>query len=113
MDVEEIKQKKLELNDKMAGLLNEFEDETGVQISDVGFVRRVSYDELGREVERVYRGNKSGIMNKKSQIYEFNPQVYPFRLWVCINPSLEDLQDKYYALTDNMERTDFTPDTLE
>jgi hypothetical protein len=50
-------------------------------------------------------------MNKKSQIYEFNPQVYPFRLWVCINPSLEDLQDKYYALTDNMERTDFTPDT--
>jgi hypothetical protein len=54
MDVEEIKQKKLELNDKMAGLLNEFEDETGVQISDVGFVRRVSYDELGREVGKEY-----------------------------------------------------------
>jgi hypothetical protein len=54
MDVEEIKQKKLELNDKIAGLLNEFEDETGVQISDVGFVRRVSYDELGREVGKEY-----------------------------------------------------------
>jgi hypothetical protein len=54
MDVEEIKQKKLELNDKIAGLLNEFEDETGVQISDVGFVRRVSYDELGREVGQEY-----------------------------------------------------------
>lgn len=54
MDVEEIKQKKLELNDKIAGLLNEFEDETGVQVSDVGFVRRVSYDELGREVGKEY-----------------------------------------------------------
>ena len=35
MDVEEIKQKKQELNDKIAGLLNGFEDEIGVQISDV------------------------------------------------------------------------------
>lgn len=54
MDIQEIKQKKLELNDKIAGLLNEFEDETGVQVSDVGFVRRVSYDELGREVGKKY-----------------------------------------------------------
>lgn len=54
MDIQEIKQKKLELNDKIAGLLNEFEDETGVQVSDVGFVRRVSYDELGREVGKEY-----------------------------------------------------------
>lgn len=54
MDVEEIKQKKQELNDKIAVLLNEFEDETGVQVSGVGFVRRMSYDELGREVDKVY-----------------------------------------------------------
>ena len=54
MDVEEIKQKKQELNDKIAGLLNKFGDETGVQVSDVGFVRRVSYDELGREVCKMY-----------------------------------------------------------
>ena len=54
MDIQEIKQKKLELNDKIAGLLNEFEDVTGVQVSDVGFVRRVSYDELGREVGKEY-----------------------------------------------------------
>ena len=54
MDVEEIKQKKQELNDKIAGLLNKFEDETGVQVSDVGFVRRVSYDELGRKVCKMY-----------------------------------------------------------
>ena len=54
MDVEEIKQKKQELNEKIAGLLNGFEDEIGVQISDVGFVRRVSYDELGREIGKEY-----------------------------------------------------------
>lgn len=54
MDVEEIKQKKQELGKKMAVFLNEFEDETGVQVSDVGFVRRVLYDELGREVWKEY-----------------------------------------------------------
>lgn len=54
MDVEEIKQKKQELNEKIAVLLDGFENETGVQVSDVGFVRRVSYDELWREVCKVY-----------------------------------------------------------
>ncbi len=54
MDVEEVKQKKQELNEKISVLLNEFENETGVQVSDVGFVRRVSYDELGRELGKVY-----------------------------------------------------------
>lgn len=54
MDVEDIKQKKQELNDKIAVLLNEFENETGVQVSDVGFVRRVSYDELGHEIGKIY-----------------------------------------------------------
>lgn len=54
MNVEEIKQKKQELGEKIAVLLNEFENETGVQVSDVGFVRRASYDELGREVDKVY-----------------------------------------------------------
>ena len=41
MDVEEIKQKKQELNDKIAGLLNGFEDEIGVH-------------ELGREIGKEY-----------------------------------------------------------
>ena len=54
MNVEEIKQKKQELGEKIAVLLNGFEDETGVQVSDVGFVRRVSYNELGREVVKEY-----------------------------------------------------------
>lgn len=54
MNVEEIKQKKQELGEKIAVLLNGFENETGVQVSDVGFVRRVSYNELGREVGKEY-----------------------------------------------------------
>lgn len=54
MDVEEIKQKKQELNAKIAVLLNEFEDKTGVQVSDIGFVRRVDYDRLGNEISKAY-----------------------------------------------------------
>lgn len=54
MDVEEIKQKKQELNAKIAVLLDDFKNETGVQVSDVGFVRRVSYDEFGREIGKMY-----------------------------------------------------------
>lgn len=49
-----MKQKKQELNKKISVLLNEFENEAGVQVSDVGFVRRVSYDELGRELCKMY-----------------------------------------------------------
>lgn len=54
MNVEEIKQKKQELGEKIAVLLNGFENETGVQVSDVGFVRRVVYDELGHEIYKVH-----------------------------------------------------------
>lgn len=54
MDVEEIKEKKNDLNCKIAEFLNDFEDETGVEVSDVGFVRRVSYDKLGNEVDKMY-----------------------------------------------------------
>lgn len=54
MDVEEVKQKKQELNKKISTLLNEFEDETGVQVSDIDFVRRVDYDRLGREISKAY-----------------------------------------------------------
>ena len=44
MNVEEIKQKKQELGEKIAVLLNGFENETGVQV----------YDELGHEIYKVY-----------------------------------------------------------
>jgi len=54
MDVEDIKERKKELSGKIAELLNEFEDETGVEVFNVDFVRRVSYDKLGNEVDKVY-----------------------------------------------------------
>lgn len=54
MDVEDVKQKKQELNGRIAELMNKFEDETGVKVSDIGFVRRVTYDELGRDVNKEY-----------------------------------------------------------
>lgn len=54
MDVEDVKCKKSELGARIAELLNGFEDDTGVEVSGVGFVRRVSYDELGREVDKRY-----------------------------------------------------------
>lgn len=54
MDVLEIKEKKRELESRIAGLLAGFEEDTLVEVSDVGFVRRVSYDELGREVGKEY-----------------------------------------------------------
>lgn len=54
MDVQEIRQKKQELSSIIAKLLNNFEDETGVCVSSVGFVRCVSYDELGREIDKEY-----------------------------------------------------------
>ena len=31
----------------------------------------------------------------KAQIYEFNPGVYPFKLWVCANPD-ESLTEKLF-----------------
>lgn len=54
MDVQEIRQKKQMLSSIIAKLLSEFKDETGVCVSSVGFVRRVSYDELGREIGKEY-----------------------------------------------------------
>lgn len=54
MDIQEIKQKKQELNDKIAELLRRFEEETNVEVSDIGFVRIVHHSELGREVGKVY-----------------------------------------------------------
>lgn len=52
------------------------------------------------------------MLENKYQIHEFNPTIYPFRLWVGINLSLGDMQNKFYALTDKMERTDFTSEVL-
>lgn len=54
MDVEEVKQKKQYLSEKIARLLGRFEDETGLQVSEIEFVRRSIYDELGSEMDKSY-----------------------------------------------------------
>ena len=36
-----------------------------------------------------------------SKIFEFDPVVYPTRIWVSVNPSAEDLQKKFDFLDDN------------
>lgn len=38
------------------------------------------------------------------KIHEFNPVIYPFRLWVTKNANKQDLCDKFYGLTTKMER---------
>lgn len=38
-----------------------------------------------------------------SKIFEFDPQIYPTRLWVCVNPSFDDVNDKFYFLDDKSE----------
>lgn len=45
----------------------------------------------------------------KSKIYEFNPQLYPTRLWVgkAHDLSIEDIDKEFYALDENNERIDF------
>lgn len=52
---------------------------------------------------------------KKStyKIHEFDSIIYPTRLWVGINTPLEDLQEKFYALTDKDEVMDFDASILE
>ncbi len=54
MDVEDVKQKKQELDGMIAELLNKFEDETGVEISDVESALRLYFDKTGRVVSRKY-----------------------------------------------------------
>ena len=36
-------------------------------------------------------------MTGKNKIYEFNPSIYPFRLWVGMNVAPEDIKEKFWA----------------
>ena len=54
MDVSEVRDKRGELNKKIAELLDCFEEETGVCVTNIGFVRRPVCDKLGRETGREY-----------------------------------------------------------
>lgn len=37
----------------------------------------------------------------KSKIYEFDPVIYPTRLWVCKKPLGEDIKELFYPLDDD------------
>jgi len=42
--------------------------------------------------------------DKKHQIYEFSLTIYPFRLWVGVNPSFQDVKDKFWLLNNENGR---------
>lgn len=46
-------------------------------------------------------------MENKTQIHEFDPQVYPFRLWIGMKTPYEEVEKNFWALNDQMERTPF------
>ena len=46
-------------------------------------------------------------------IREFDPQIYPFRLWIGENVPYEEVEEKFWALTTETERTDFTREVYE
>ena len=41
------------------------------------------------------------MTDKKHQIHEFSPTTYPFKLWVSVNPSFEDVKDKFWLLNND------------
>lgn len=43
-----------------------------------------------------------------ARIYEFNPLIYPTRIWVGINVSFQEVADKFYALASDGTVTDFS-----
>lgn len=52
---------------------------------------------------------------KNHKIYEFNPQVYPTRLWVAKHSdvSFDEIDKDFYALDERNERIDFKVDFEE
>ncbi len=53
------------------------------------------------------------MMKISGEIHEFNPIIYPCRIWVAINPSYESISEKFYAVTTEMERMDIEPRQFE
>lgn len=51
-------------------------------------------------------------MEKESKIYEFNPIIYPFRLWVGINITTKSVQEKFFAHNFDDTISDFTDNDL-
>ena len=52
-------------------------------------------------------------MNRKTEIYEFDPVIYPTRLWVCKKPSTKDVAELFYPLNNDGEMVDDFGDVLE
>lgn len=51
-------------------------------------------------------------MENKYKIYEFNPIIYPFRLWVGVQVPAKDIQDKFFAHNFDDTISDFTDKEL-
>lgn len=54
MNVEEVKKKKLEMEQKISDAMKEFEDETGLEVSSVGFSRCTKSKDLVIEEDYNY-----------------------------------------------------------
>ena len=52
-------------------------------------------------------------MSKKTEIYEFDPVIYPTRLWVCKKPSTEDVAELFYPFDSNGNVVDSYGDTFD
>ena len=49
----------------------------------------------------------------KSKIYEFNPVIYPTRLWVCKKPETVDVAELFYPFDNNGDMVDSFGGTFE
>lgn len=41
-------------------------------------------------------------------IHQFDPIIYPCRLWVAIHPAFEEVKEMFYGLNSEMERVEIT-----
>lgn len=49
----------------------------------------------------------------KSKIYEFDPVIYPTRLWVCKKPETADVAELFYPFNKDSEMVDSFGEALE
>ena len=49
----------------------------------------------------------------KTAIYEFNPVIYPTRLWVCKKPKVEDVSALFYPFNNDGEQVDSFGDVFD
>ena len=49
----------------------------------------------------------------KSIVFEFDPVIYPTRLWVCKKPSTKDVAELFYPFNNDGEMVDSFGDALE